>query len=153
MASAGNFGQNPTTGQVGYSGATSPGNAPSAITVGCAVTQGTLTRGDDRVAAYSSRGPTWYDAYVKPNLVAPGHSLASDAPVGSTLYNLLTGQAPFAKSDVGEVLNQVQKGDFPPPRHVHRKPLITPPPPRIRAGGPLITPPPPRQTVGVQDED
>ena len=90
VASAGNFGQNPSTGKTGYAGTTSPGNAPSAITVGCAVTQGTVARGDDRVAGYSSRGPTWYDAYSKPDVVAPGHRLTSDATSGSTLFNLLT---------------------------------------------------------------
>ncbi len=34
IASAGNYGTNQETGQVGYAGITSPGNAPSAITVG-----------------------------------------------------------------------------------------------------------------------
>ena len=34
VVSAGNVGMNPTTGQIGYAGITSPGNAPSAITVG-----------------------------------------------------------------------------------------------------------------------
>jgi hypothetical protein len=41
---------------------------------------------DDFVAAYSSRGPTWYDGYAKPDLVASGHNLVSDAAIGSTLY-------------------------------------------------------------------
>jgi len=41
--------------------------------------------------------------------------------LGATLYHLLTGQAPFPKSDVGEVLHKVQKGDFPPPRRVNRE--------------------------------
>ena len=77
--------------------AKSPGNAPSAITVGCTVTQGTITRGDDRVAGYSSRGPTWYDAYAKPDVVAPGHKLVSDANSNSTLFNLL----PASRQRVG----------------------------------------------------
>src|SRR5204863_9391810 len=34
VTSAGNFGINPSTGQPGYAGVTSPGNAPSALTVG-----------------------------------------------------------------------------------------------------------------------
>src|SRR5207248_4360984 len=34
VAAAGNYGKNPTTGTPGYAGITSPGNAPSAITVG-----------------------------------------------------------------------------------------------------------------------
>jgi serine protease AprX len=89
VTSAGNFGQNPMTGVTGYAGIASPGNAPSAITVGAAMTQNTVTRGDDLVAPYSSRGPAWYDGFVKPDVVAPGHHLASDASVGSSLYNQL----------------------------------------------------------------
>ena len=73
VVSAGNVGVNPTTGLVGYGGITSPGNAPSAITVGATRTQATNSRLDDTVAEYSSRGPSWYDGYAKPDLVAPGH--------------------------------------------------------------------------------
>lgn len=90
VTSSGNFGENDKTGQVGYTGLTSPGNAPSAITVGAAQTMGTGARGDDIVAPYSSRGPSWFDAYAKPDLVAPGHHLVSDTSVNSTLYNQLT---------------------------------------------------------------
>ena len=38
VTAAGNFGTNPKTGQQGYAGITSPGNAPSAITVGASNT-------------------------------------------------------------------------------------------------------------------
>jgi serine protease AprX len=89
VASAGNYGQNPKTGVVGYAGLTSPGNSPSAITVGAVITHDTVTRKDDVVAPFSSRGPSWYDAYAKPDVVAPGYRLASDVTVGSYLYNLL----------------------------------------------------------------
>ncbi len=41
--------------------------------------------------------------------------------LGATLYHLLTGQAPFAKADAGEMLHKVQKGDFPPPREGNRE--------------------------------
>ena len=85
VAAAGNFGTNPTTGLPGYGGIASPGNAPSAITVGAANTAGTTTRADDRVASYSSRGPSWYDAIAKPDILAPGHSLISNEIDLSTL--------------------------------------------------------------------
>jgi len=85
VVAAGNYGYNPVTGQTGYAGIASPGNAPSAITVGAGVTNSTLTRVDDRLADYSSRGPTWYDGFAKPDLLAPGQSLVSTDAVGSTL--------------------------------------------------------------------
>jgi subtilisin family serine protease len=76
IVSAGNHGVNPTTGEIGYGGITSPGNAPSAITVGALDFGGTQTLADDFVAPYSSRGPTWYDAMAKPDVVVAGHRLA-----------------------------------------------------------------------------
>ena len=79
VAAAGNIGVNPTTGQPGYAGITSPGNAPSAITVGAVTTSDTVTRSDDRIPDYSSSGPTWYDAIVKPDLLAPGHHIIAVA--------------------------------------------------------------------------
>lgn len=85
VVSTGNFGRNPTTGVVGYAGTASPGNAPSAISVGSVRTFNTVSRDDDRVAPYSSRGPSWYDGYAKPDISAPGDNLLSVAAVGSTL--------------------------------------------------------------------
>ena len=45
----------------------------------------TVTRADDRVAPYSSRGPSWYDGFAKPDVVAPGDNLLSVAAAGSAL--------------------------------------------------------------------
>jgi serine protease AprX len=87
VVSAGNVGVNPDTGLVGYGGITSPGNAPSAITVGAVRTQSTNSRLDDTVAEYSSRGPSWYDGYAKPDLVASGHKDTSASAPGTVLYN------------------------------------------------------------------
>jgi serine protease AprX len=86
VAAAGNHGKNAETGQVGYAGITSPGNAPSAITVGALRTEDSVSRADDRVADYSSSGPTWYDGIVKPDVVAPGHNIFAAAAKRSSLY-------------------------------------------------------------------
>ena len=86
VVSAGNIGTNEETNQIGYAGITSPGNAPAAITVGASRTLGTTSRTDDLVSAFSSRGPTWYDAFAKPDVVAPGQRLLSAATTTQTLY-------------------------------------------------------------------
>jgi serine protease AprX len=86
VVAAGNQGVNPATGQPGYAGITSPGNAPSAITVGAARTDDTVIRSDDRIPDYSSAGPTWYDAMVKPDVVAPGHNIVAVAAKRSAIY-------------------------------------------------------------------
>ncbi|HXH06280.1 MAG TPA: S8 family serine peptidase [Vicinamibacterales bacterium] len=84
VTSAGNFGALPEGGP-GYGGITSPGTSPSAVTVGALRTNGTVEREDDTVPLYSSRGPTWFDGLAKPDLVAPGDQLVSDASRGSLL--------------------------------------------------------------------
>lgn len=43
------------------------------------------TKSDDRIATYSSKGPTLIDHIVKPDLVAPGNRIASLLDSGSTL--------------------------------------------------------------------
>ena len=86
VASAGNFGTNAETDEVGYAGISSPGNAPSAITVGALKTFDTTRRTDDLIADYSSRGPTFIDGVAKPDLVAPGHRLVAAATTSQTLY-------------------------------------------------------------------
>jgi serine protease AprX len=86
VAAAGNLGTTEDgTPQVG--GITSPGNAPWVLTVGASSHQGTRTRRDDSVGAFSSRGPTWIDGDMKPDIVAPGVGTESLAAANSTLYH------------------------------------------------------------------
>src|SRR5688572_21046124 len=100
VAAAGNLGRNPETGLTGYAGITSPGNAPSAITTGALQTGTTVKRGDDRIPDYSSAGPTWYDAFVKPDLVAPGHNIVAAAAKRGTLYR----NYPYLKAEDGDYM-------------------------------------------------
>src|SRR4051794_36114069 len=70
VAAAGNLGNNPVTGKLQYGGITAPGNAPWVLTVGAYSHQGTITRIDDKMGAFSSRGPTAQDFSAKPDVVA-----------------------------------------------------------------------------------
>jgi serine protease AprX len=82
VVSAGNYGLTPGGAPI-LGGVTSPGNSPSAITVGALDTKGTLDRSDDDIAPYSSRGPTRFDWSVKPDVVAPGTRIVSLEAAGS----------------------------------------------------------------------
>src|SRR6185369_7449051 len=88
VTSAGNLGQNAAH-QSQLGGITSPGNAPWVLTVGASSHQGTVSRADDIVAAFSSRGPTWIDFAAKPDVVAPGVGIESLADPQSLLYSQL----------------------------------------------------------------
>jgi serine protease AprX len=84
VASAGNSGKD-AEGRPVLGGVSTPGNAPGVITVGALNTWGTVSRDDDTVATYSSRGPTRYDNLLKPDVVAPGNKIVSLEAVGSYL--------------------------------------------------------------------
>ena len=83
VVAAGNNGRYMPT--AGYGTVTSPGNDPYAITVGAMKTMDTPTRTDDLIASYSSKGPTFIDRIVKPDIVAPGNLLVSTENPGVTL--------------------------------------------------------------------
>ncbi len=59
-----------------YGSIQSPGNSPYAITVGAMKSPGG-GRASDRIATYSSRGPSRLDFVLKPDLVAPGNRVIS----------------------------------------------------------------------------
>jgi len=84
VVSAGNDGKT-ADGRLVLGGITSPGNSPSALTVGSLNTWGTVGRADDTLATYSSRGPTRFDRAVKPDVAAPGNKMVSLEAAGSYL--------------------------------------------------------------------
>jgi serine protease AprX len=84
VAAAGNMGRS-ADGHMVLGSIMSPGNSPFAITVGATNTFGTVSRSDDAVATYSSRGPTRFDMTVKPDLAAPGNHIISLEAYGSYL--------------------------------------------------------------------
>ena len=85
VASAGNFGKAVGASAPGFGGITSPGNAPSALTVGAARTEFTISRADDSIPDYSSRGPSMYDSLPKPDFLAPGSGLIATSDPRSLL--------------------------------------------------------------------
>jgi serine protease AprX len=80
VTSAGNSG--PDNGSI-----TSPGDDPLVITVGAVDDAGTDTPADFSVDAFSSAGPTLFDGWFKPDLVAPGRSIVSLMAPNSTIYD------------------------------------------------------------------
>jgi serine protease AprX len=99
VAAAGNRGKQ--DGHEVFGGVGAPGNAPWVFTVGASSSMGSLTRGDDTVADFSSRGPTRIDFAAKPDIVAGGVGIISASAPGSTDYTtkpqfLLPGAFPQA---------------------------------------------------------
>ena len=90
VAAAGNMGKS-LDGKPQYGAIAAPGNAPWVLTVGASSTEGTVDRRDDKIAKYSSRGPTMIDFAAKPDLVAPGSGTVSLAVKNSLLYNTKAG--------------------------------------------------------------
>lgn len=85
VVAAGNKGRDESMGTSGYGTIGVPGNDPFVITVGAMDTVGTLTPADDKIATYSSKGPSLIDHVVKPDLVAPGDKVVSMRAANSTL--------------------------------------------------------------------
>ena len=68
-----------------YGSIQSPGNDPYVITVGATKSMDGI-RADDRIATYSSRGPSRLDLVMKPDIVAPGNRVISLYSYNSTLF-------------------------------------------------------------------
>jgi serine protease AprX len=91
VVAAGNDGPNPMTIDV-------PGNVPYVITAGALTDNDTpYNLSDDRLASFSSAGPT-YEGFVKPELIAPGGHMVASMSSQSYLANIDPGSmAPTAQ--------------------------------------------------------
>ena len=99
VCSAGNRGRS------GWVTITSPCNSRKVITVGASNDSQTGDTGDDRVATYSSRGPTGFDLFAKPDLVAPGNRIVSLRVPGSHFDTILPDRRVAADPENPEVLD------------------------------------------------
>jgi serine protease AprX len=77
VVAAGNDGRDEALNAEGYGTIEAPGNDPYALTVGAVKTMATATITDDRMASYSSKGPTFLDHIAKPDIIAPGNVVTS----------------------------------------------------------------------------
>jgi len=71
VVAAGNDGRDQALNPEGYGTIEAPGNDPYVITVGAMRTMATAGMQDDLLASYSSKGPSFIDHIVKPDVVAP----------------------------------------------------------------------------------
>jgi serine protease AprX len=85
VTASGNLGRD-GEGRARYGGITAPGNAPWVLTVGAVSHNGTVSRADDTVAPFSSRGPGAIDGSAKPDIVAPGVGIESITDRSTTLF-------------------------------------------------------------------
>jgi serine protease AprX len=122
VCAAGNAGRQSNTAVAGranegygtaYGSIQSPGNDPYVITVGAAKNMDGI-HAHDRIATYSSRGPSRLDLVLKPDILAPGNKVISLNAPGSFLSTqyAVNDQVPmsyYAPSGVsGESTNYLQ---------------------------------------------
>lgn len=77
-----------------------PANAPSVVTVGASDDRGTPARSDDRIADFSSRGPTAVDNLAKPDVTAPGVNITA-ADSRNSGYRSLSGTSMATPATAG----------------------------------------------------
>src|SRR5262245_4153388 len=75
-------------GRDGFFTINSPGNDPYVLTVGAMNDMNTAVRSDDVTTTYSSRGPSYGDHILKPDVVAPGNKIVGALAMGTTLPRL-----------------------------------------------------------------
>jgi serine protease AprX len=88
VAAAGNNGDD--NGKKVWGGIPSPADAPWVITVGASSSMGTLSRKDDQMASFSSRGPA-VGRFAKPDIVASGVGIVAPIAKESSLVKAKAG--------------------------------------------------------------
>jgi serine protease AprX len=79
----------------------SPGDDPLAITVGAYADNDSPQPANWAMCPFSSVGPTLFDGWMKPDLVAPGRSVISVADPGSSVYDANPGAVVGTANFVG----------------------------------------------------
>ncbi|MCL5773703.1 MAG: S8 family serine peptidase, partial [Firmicutes bacterium] len=84
-----------------------PAHDPLALTIGALDDRGTPDPSDDKIASFSSRGPTKYDNLPKPDVVSPGVNItAPDASNGG--YTSMSGTSMATPIAAGVVASLIQ---------------------------------------------
>jgi subtilisin family serine protease len=91
--------------ELGFGTITSPANATKTISV-AASSGGHGSRNADRIASFSSAGPTPYSLSFKPDVTAPGEDVASASPGGAYVENSGTSMAAPHVAGAAAVLRQ-----------------------------------------------
>jgi serine protease AprX len=86
VASSGNNGKNSRYSKI-YGTINSPGNHPAVITVSPINTRGAAAHANFIATTYGSRGPTFMDRLMKPDLCAPGNNIPVVNVINSTIAN------------------------------------------------------------------
>lgn len=84
-----------------------PAIAPHAITIGAMDERGTAFRGDDKVASFSSRGPT-KDNLRKPNVISPGVDIIAPKAGTSDKYVSMDGTSMASPVAMGVLATWIQ---------------------------------------------
>ena len=113
VVAAGNEGRNNLANTHGYGMIMSPANDPYVLTVGAMKDMSNNgDRIDDRIASYSSKGPSAYDHVVKPDLVAPGNAIIASAFPDSYLWSISADSSKVLRTELEDTDSTAFTNDY-----------------------------------------